>query len=109
MFLIGDLHRMVVARKIPGSEAAVVEKTRNPEAMKGERGCILGSWIANLPGQLTELVFRPGGQFRSNGCMDNSISRDYGLYTVDMRARTLVSGSRLAVLQSTAWISTATR
>lgn len=42
LFLIGDSHRMVVARKVPGSDAAVIEKTRDPQAMKGERGAILG-------------------------------------------------------------------
>jgi hypothetical protein len=100
LFLIGDSHRMVVSRKVAGSAAVVIEKTRDPEAMKGERGSILGLWTANLPGQSTELVFRPDGEFRSNGCMNDTISRDYGLYTVDMTTRTLVSDSRFVDVQT---------
>ena len=91
---------MVIARKVPASEAGVIEKTRNPEAMKGERGSILGLWSANLPGESAELVFRPDGEFRVNRCTHNALSHDYGLYTVDMRTRTLVSDSRLVEVQT---------
>ena len=99
-FLIGDSARMVIARKVPGSETGVIEKTRNPDAMKGERGSILGLWSANLPGQSAELVFRQDGQFRVKRCMNNVISHDYGLYTVDMSTGTLVSDSRLVAVQT---------
>ena len=100
LFLIGDLNRMVIARKVPGSETGVIEKTRNPDAMKGERGSILGLWTANLPGQFAELVFRQDGQFRLNRCMNNVVSQDYGLYTVNMATRTLVSDSRFVEVQT---------
>ena len=91
---------MVIARKVPGSETGVIEKTRNPDAMKGERGSILGLWTANLPGQFAELIFRQDGQFRVKRCMNNVISHDYGLYTVDMSTGTLVSDSRFVAVQT---------
>jgi hypothetical protein len=100
LYLIGDAERMIIARKIPGSEGDVTEKTRNPEAMKGERGPILGRWTANLPGGSSELVFRPDGQFRLNTCVGNELIQDYGLYSVDMAQRTLVYDSRLAEVQT---------
>ncbi len=100
LFLVGDLNRMVVARKIPGSETGVIEKTRDPIAMKGERGTILGLWTANMPGQSAELVFRPDGQFRLSRCVNNVVSEDYGLYTVDMAARTMVYDSRFVPVQT---------
>jgi hypothetical protein len=100
LFLIGDWARMVVARKLAGSEAGVIENTLDPQAMKGERGSILGVWTANLPGQYADLVFRPDGQFRLNRCIDGAAARDYGLYSVDMAARTLVSDSRFIEVQT---------
>ncbi|MCC6233580.1 MAG: hypothetical protein IT580_13100, partial [Verrucomicrobiales bacterium] len=98
-FLIGDALRMVVARKIVGSETGVIEKTLHPVALLGERGTILGRWTADLPGQSTELVFRPDGEFRLSRCAGDRVSRDYGLYRVDMEARTLVSDSRFLPVQ----------
>jgi hypothetical protein len=99
-FLVGDLARMVVARKIPGTETSVADKTLHPDAMKGERGSILGLWTANMPGQSVELVFRPDGEFRLRRCVNNVTSHDYGLYTVDMHTRTLLYDSRFAAAQS---------
>lgn len=100
LFLAGDPVRLVIARKIPGSAAEVVEKTQNPVAMNGERGTILGRWTADLPGQSTELVFRNDGQFRLDRCAQSTASRDYGLYQVDMASRTLVLDSRFAPVQT---------
>lgn len=100
LFLVGDSHRLVVARKVPGSEAEVAEKTTNPDAIKGERGSILGLWTANLPGAPAELVFRPDGQFRLQRCTFEALSWDYGLYTVDMATRTLVYDSRFVPVQT---------
>lgn len=100
LFLIGDSHRMVIARKVPGSDADVITKTQNPESMLGERGGILGLWTANLPGESVELVFRPDGQFRLKRCASETMSEDYGLYTVDMATRTLVYDSRFAAVQT---------
>jgi hypothetical protein len=100
LFLVGDLARLVVARKMPESEIGVAEKTRAPVAMQGERGSILGPWTADLPGQSAELVFRPDGQFRLSRCSDRVLSHDYGLYTVDMTTRTLVSDSRFVAVQT---------
>ena len=100
LFLVGDTYRMVVARKLPGSDAEVIEKTVNPIAMKGERGSILGLWTANLPGQAAELVFRHDGQFRLTSCANETISHDYGLYSVDMASRTLVYDSRFVPVQT---------
>lgn len=99
-FLIGDLRRMVVARRIPGSEVGVIGKTLDPIALKGERGSILGLWTANRPGEFAELVFRTDGQYRLNRCQDGTISQDYGLYTVNMATRTLVSDSRFMPAQT---------
>ena len=100
LFLVGDTRRMVVARKVGGSPSAVVEKTRHPQAMNGERGSILGQWTANLPGDSAALVFRPDGEFRLTHCRDHVRSDDYGIYSVDMAARTLVSDSRLMPAQT---------
>jgi hypothetical protein len=100
LFVIGDSQRMAIARKVNGSETGVIEKARNPEAMKGERGTILGLWSANLPGDSSALVFRPDGEFRVSRCSNNALSQDYGLYTVDMVARTLIVDSRLAIVQT---------
>jgi hypothetical protein len=100
LFLIGDPIRMVIARKLPGSEIGVIEKTRNPDAMKGERGSILGLWTANLPGLFSELVFRQDGEFRLHRCQNNIPSQDYGLYTVDMTTRTVVYDSRFTPVQT---------
>lgn len=94
LFLVGDSYRMVIARKLPNSETEVVAKTNDPEAIKGERGSILGLWTANLPGSPAELVFRPDGQFRLQRCSFDALSWDYGLYSVDMNTRTLVYDSR---------------
>lgn len=99
LFLVGDSHRLVVARKIPDSDVEVIEKTRNPVAMKGERGGILGLWTANTTAENVELIFRPDGQFRLTRCSWDVVSRDYGLYTVDMNARTLVYDSRFTMVQ----------
>jgi hypothetical protein len=100
LLLAGDLNRIVVARKVPGSENVVIQKTRDPDALKGERGTILGLWTANLPGASAELVFRPDGQFRLDRCWNSVVSQDYGLYTVDMASRKLVYDSRFAPIQT---------
>lgn len=100
LFLVGDSHRMVIARKIPGSETEVIAKTRDPASMKGERGGILGLWTALRPGESVELVFRPDGHFRLKRCSFDTISHDYGLYTVDMTTRTLVYDSRFTPVQT---------
>lgn len=100
LFLVGDSQRMVVARKVPLSDSEVIEKTVNPEALKGERGSILGLWTANLPGQSSELVFRDDGQFRLTRCANDVISEDYGLYSADMTTRSLVYDSRFIQVQS---------
>ena len=68
LFLIGDTDRLVIVRKIEGSETGVIEKTRDPAALKGERGSILGLWTANWPGEYAELVFRADGQYRWKRC-----------------------------------------
>lgn len=98
--LAGDLSRLVVARKLPGSDAEVIEKTTHPQAMTGERGPILGRWSANTPGQNVELVFRPDGEFRLTRCQFDTVSRDYGLFAADPFARTLVSDSRFLPVQT---------
>jgi hypothetical protein len=90
---------MVVARKIPGSENEVIQKTNDPDAPKGERGSILGVWTANMPGQYVELVFRPDGQFRLDRCQSDVESQDHGLYGVDTVGRTLVYDSRFVAVQ----------
>jgi len=90
----------VIVRKIIGSDTGVIEKTRDPVALKGERGSILGLWTANRPKESVELVFRQDGQFRLKRCTNSVVSGDYGFYTVDMTARTLVYDSRLAVVQN---------
>jgi hypothetical protein len=98
--LAGDLARLVVGRKVPGSETVVVEKTINPVAAKGERGSILGLWTANIPGRSAELVFRPDGQFRLRRCQSNTTTYDYGLFDADMSSRALVSDSRFFPVQN---------
>lgn len=100
LFMVGDWARMVVARKVPGSEAEVSEKTRDPVAMKGERGSILGRWTAHLPGQSSELVFRTDGQFRLSRCQNKVRSQDYGLFSANVTTRSLVSDSRFIPVQS---------
>ena len=99
LFLIGDSHRLVVARKVADSEKEVGEKTRTPSAMKGECGSILGLWSANLTGESVALVFRHDEEFRLSRCANDTISNDYGLYKVDMATRTLVSDSRFVQVQ----------
>jgi hypothetical protein len=99
LYLVGDMRRLVIARKIAGSETGVIEKTLNPTAVKGEGGTILGLWTADMPGQSAELVFRPDGQFRLYRCGNNALSEDYGLYSVDMATRTLVYDSRFVAVQ----------
>lgn len=99
LFLIGDSKRLVIVRKIAGSETGVIEKTLDPAALKGERGSILGLWTANRPKESVELVFRPDGQFRLKRCTNNVTIGDYGLYAADMAARTLVYDSRVTVIQ----------
>ena len=94
LFLIGDLSRMVVARKNADSAQGVIDATRDPIALGGERGSILGLWTASLPGEALELTFRPDGEFRLRRCVGNALSFDYGLYSVDLSTRTLVSDSR---------------
>jgi len=78
----------VIVRKIVGSETGVIAKTRDPAALKGERGSILGLWTANRPGECAELVFRPDGQYQWKSCKlvltNNIVYDDYGLYAVDM-------------------------
>ncbi|HYG36824.1 MAG TPA: hypothetical protein VEC99_18675, partial [Clostridia bacterium] len=100
LFLVGDLYRMVIARKISGSETDVIAKTQDPDAMKGERGSILGRWTANLPEQFAELTFRHDGHFRLNRCSNNALSQDYGIYTVNMATRTLIYDSRFVPIQT---------
>jgi hypothetical protein len=91
---------MVVGRKVARSAAAVVKKTRDPAAMQGERGSVLGLWTAPMPGQSADLVFRPDGEFRLTRCVGGVVSRDYGLYAVDMATRALVSDSRFVEVQT---------
>jgi hypothetical protein len=100
LFLVGDRSRLVIARKVPGSEDEVTTKTDAPEALNGELGSILGLWSAPLPGQSSALVFRDDGEFRLDRCAQGTTSRDFGLYSVDMTARTLVLNSRLAPVQT---------
>lgn len=100
LYLIGDSYRMVIARKIAGSETGVIEKTQDPVATKGEGGEILGLWTAHLPGYSAELVFRPDGQFRLKRCAGEALTHDYGLYQVNMATRTLVSDSRFVIVQN---------
>lgn len=100
LFLIGDSKRLVIVRKITGSESGVIEKTRDPVALNGERGSILGLWTANRPRESVELVFRQDGQFRLKRCTNGTISYDYGLYAVDLATRTLVYDSRFTAVQN---------
>jgi hypothetical protein len=100
LFLVGDASRLVVARKVDGSESTVIAQTRDPAAAKGERGSILGLWTANMPGHYEELVFRPDGEFRLKRCSNNTVSHDYGLYSADMAARTAVYDSRFVPVET---------
>lgn len=100
LFLVGDPTRMVIARKGVGSEVGVIEKTLHPDAVLGERGSILGRWTANLPGQFSELVFRPDGEFRLTTCANGVISRDYGLFSADISKQTLISDSRFVPIEN---------
>ncbi|HYG35820.1 MAG TPA: hypothetical protein VEC99_13600, partial [Clostridia bacterium] len=100
LFLIGDAKRLVLLRKIAGSDTDVIDKALDPAALKGERGSILGRWTANRPAESVEVVFRQDGQFRFKRCTNNVTSYDYGLYTVDMASRTLVYDSRFAPVQT---------
>ena len=82
----------------------MIEKTRDPAALKGERGSILGLWTGNWPGEYAELVFRADGQYRWKSCKlvltNNIVYYDYGLYAVDMAARTVVLDSRFIDVQT---------
>lgn len=100
LFLIGDAKRLVVVRKVAGSEKGVIDKTRDPVALKGERGSILGLWKANLPGEAIELVFRQDGQFRLTRCAKNATSYDYGLYDVAPDGHSLAYDSRFVAAQT---------
>lgn len=100
LYLVGDLSRMVIARKVAGSETDVIQKTQDPAALKGERGTILGRWTADLPGQSSELVFRDDGQFRLDRCTQGTASRDYGLFGVNLTTRSLVYDSRFTPVQN---------
>ena len=99
LFLVGDSHRLVVARKVAESEKEVGEKTQTPSAIKGERGSILGLWSASLPGESVALVFRHDEEFRLSRCVNDTITNDYGLFKVDMATRTLVFDSRFVQVQ----------
>ncbi len=96
LFLAGDLMRLVVSRKLAGSEAEVIAKTTDPSSLKGELGGLVGRWTAPLPGQSSELVLRDDGEFRLNRCTTLGLARDYGLYSVDLAARTMTVDSRFA-------------
>jgi hypothetical protein len=98
LLLIGDPYRLVVARKVPGSEVTVTEATTDPDALKEARGPLVGLWTLGLNGYYAELVFRPDGQFRLTRCVPGKLSPEYGLYSVDLPSRTLVLDSRLAEL-----------
>lgn len=100
LFLIGDLSRMVIARKIPGSEIEVTVRTQDPSALKGERGGLLGLWTAPLPGQSAELVLRDDGEFRLQRCANGVVTHDYGLYTLNLASRSLVWDSRFTPVQT---------
>ncbi|MHC1766337.1 MAG: hypothetical protein AB9869_18900 [Verrucomicrobiia bacterium] len=104
LFLIGDSKRLVIVRKVAGSEPGVAVKARDPVALKGERGSILGLWTANRPGEYAELVFRTDGQYRWKSCKlvltNNIVYYDYGLYAVDMAARSVVLDSRFIDIQT---------
>jgi len=41
---VGDLNRLVVARKLANSEIEVADQAHAPVAMQGEQGPILGRW-----------------------------------------------------------------
>ncbi len=99
LFVAGDFSRMVIARKIPGSDAEVIEKTVDPQSLKGELGILLGRWTSYLPGLSTDLVFRDDGQFRLDRC-SQTMSRDFGLYQVNLASRTLVLDSRYSPVRT---------
>lgn len=100
LLFAGDSARLVVARKVAGSEVEVIAKTRDPLALKGERGGLLGRWSAPLPGISSELVLRPDGEFRLDRCANQQVSRDYGLFAVDLERRKLLLDSRLSPAQT---------
>ena len=104
LFLIGDTRRLVIVHKIEGSQTGIIEKTRDPAALKGERGSILGLWTGNWPGEYAGLVFRADGQYRWKSCKlvlpNNFAYEDYGLYAVDMAAQTVVLDSRFIDVQT---------
>ncbi|MFO1498203.1 MAG: hypothetical protein U1G07_07390 [Verrucomicrobiota bacterium] len=104
LFLIGDTRRLVIIQKIAGSETGVIEKTRDPAALKGEAGSIVGLWTGNWPGEYAELVFRPDGQYRWKSCKlvltNDIVYHDYGLYRADMASSTVVLDSRFIDVQT---------
>jgi hypothetical protein len=94
--LIGAPYRMLVARKVPGSENGVTQATTDPDALKGARGPLAGLWTLDLNGYSAELIFRPDGQFRLVRCVQGKAEQEFGLYSVDLPSRTLVLDSRVA-------------
>ena len=100
LFLVGDMRRLVVARRMAGSDQQVIDRTVAPESMQGELGSILGLWTADLPGESASLVFRPDGEFRATRCAGNVASEEYGLFSVDMATRALVYDSRFVDRQN---------
>lgn len=104
LFLIGDSKRLVIVRKAANSETSVIAKSRDPAALKGERGSLLGLWKANWTEQYAELVFRADGQYRWKSCKrvltDNLVYYDYGGYAVDLAARTVRLDSRFVDVQT---------
>jgi hypothetical protein len=98
LLLIGDPNRMVVARKIPGSEGTVTKSTIDPDALKGARGPLVGLWTMQLNGYYAELLFRPDGQFRLTRCYQGKQSKEYGLWSADVTTGSLVLDSRLVAL-----------
>jgi hypothetical protein len=96
LLLVGDYQRMVVAQKVPGSDATVIAATTDPDALKGPRGPLVGLWSLPLNAQFAaDLLFRPDGQFRFTQCSKGIQLPEYGLYTVDLSLRTLILDSRL--------------
>ncbi len=96
LLLIGDRHRMLVARKVPGSETGVTEATTRPKALEGAWEPLVGLWSQAFNGSSAELLLRPDGQFRYASCIKAELTKEYGLYAVDLASRTLVVDSRVA-------------